>query len=244
MNLHWPTTDSPPPLEAGAVHLWAVKLSDASLSRQDVEQVLTAEERNRARRFLREESGRSFAVGRAALRSILAGYLEIPPADVPIENAPNGKPQLTGSIVSDLRFNLAHSGELALIAITRSGEIGVDVERLRPVDHWHEIASRYFHATDTATIGADAAQTPVNFFRCWTRKEAVLKAIGIGIIFPLDLFQVPLEESTHNWISVPAHSSNTATRYWLESLDPCGEYIAAVATTHEISQTICFTYQS
>jgi 4'-phosphopantetheinyl transferase len=171
----------------------------------------------------------------------LGRYLDLPPSAVPLETPPHGKPQLAASANSDLRFNLAHSGQLAVVAVTRGGEIGVDVERVRPVEHWPEISSRYFHAEEAALLGAEAHETPATFFRCWTRKEAVLKAIGVGIIFPLDLFRVPLEDTTRGWVDVPAHSSNAAARYWLESLVPADGYVAAVATDHAASEVVGFT---
>jgi 4'-phosphopantetheinyl transferase len=243
MKLHWPETTQAPPLAPGVVHVWAVPLVDVRTPWPELEHVLSGDERARAARFLREETRRSFIAGRSGMRSILAMYLGIDPAEVALESALSGKPQLAEAAAGDLRFNLAHSGELALVAVTRGGEIGVDVERLRPVEHWQEIAARYFHPTETAAIGADAAQTPINFFRCWTRKEAVLKAIGVGIIFPLDLFRVPMEEDVAAWIDVPPHASNAASRYWLASLDPGDGYVGAVATTHELGSTTGFTYR-
>jgi len=244
MKLNWSESDDRAPLAGGAVHVWAVSLVGDGTSRSALEQVLSPDERARADRFVRAEAGRSFVTARAALRSILGRYLHRPPADVPIVAEADGKPQLADAAASDLRFNLAHSGELALVAVTRSGEIGVDIERLRPVVHWQDIASRYFHPAETAAIGADASPTPVNFFRCWTRKEAVLKAIGVGIIFPLDAFRVPLEEHAPGWIDVPAQGSNPATRYWVESLDPCAGYVGAIATTHQVDQVEGFTYRA
>jgi 4'-phosphopantetheinyl transferase len=230
MNLHWPVTTQTPPLAPDAAHVWAVPLVNVRTPWAELERVLSAEERARAARFLREETRRLFIAGRSGLRSILAMYLGAKSAEVPIETAANGKPQLAPTVACDLRFNLAHSGELALVAVTRGREIGVDVERLRPVEHWQEIASRYFHPTETAAIGADVAQTPTNFFRCWTRKEAVLKAIGVS-----------MEKDTAGWIDVPAHSSNAASRYWLESLVPCDGYLGAIAITQQLCSTTGFT---
>ena len=243
MKLHWPNTMQATPLAPNAAHLWAVPLVDVRTPWPELERLLSADERARAARFLRDETCQSFIAARCGLRSILAMYLDVAAAEVPLETAPSGKPQLAESAVGDLRFNLAHSGELALVAVTRGGEIGVDVERLRPVEHWQEIASRYFHPTETAAIGAAAAQVPINFFRCWTRKEAVLKAIGVGIIFPLDLFRVPMEADIAGWIDVPPHASNAAARYWLASVGPCKGYVGAVAATHELDSAAGFTYR-
>jgi 4'-phosphopantetheinyl transferase len=246
MKPNWPETTDPTDLARDAVHVWAVPLVNVRAPWPELQSMLSSDERARAGRFLRKESGRSFTAARAGLRSVLGRYLNMTPKEVPIVCEPNGKPRLADNAAAhDLRFNLAHSGELALVAVTRGGEIGVDVERLRPVDHWQDIASRYFHATELAAIGgADASQLPAAFLRCWTRKEAVLKAIGVGILFPLDAFRVPVTEEVRGWIDVPAHSSTAASRYWLQHVDPCAGYVAAVATTRQTHSPTGFTYRT
>ena len=123
-----------------------------------------------------------------------------------------------------------------MVAVTRGGDIGVDVELLRPVEHWQEISARYFHAREAAAIGgASSVNAPTSFMQCWTRKEAVLKLVGVGINYPLREFCVPLGDDAHGCVHVPAHSSVAATRCWIQPLDPCAGYVAAVATVGEKS---------
>ena len=110
----------------------------------------------RARKSRAVSSGsprRQFTVARAALRTLLSRYLNIPATVIILTEDANGKPRLARQRGSTpLHFNVAHSDELALVAMTLRCEVGVDVERLRTVGHWEEIASRYFHEAESRTI--------------------------------------------------------------------------------------------
>jgi 4'-phosphopantetheinyl transferase len=134
-----------------------------------------------------------------------------------------------------LHFNVAHSGELALIGVTAGCEVGIDIERLRPVSHADHIARRYFHPAEMqAILSADASARETMFMRCWTGKEAVLKAMGSGITGSLASFQVPTHQFTTAWIDLPASHSQNAARCWLHELAPCPGYAGAVACLGEV----------
>ena len=122
---------------------------------------------------------------------LLGHYLAARPESIQFSTQGNNKPRLA-SIHSraDLRFNVSHSGSLALVAVTVGNEIGVDVEHLRDVSHVEQIAGRYFHTDEIAAIrSAEPTDRTATFLRCWTAKEAVLKALGIGITSSLDAFR-------------------------------------------------------
>ncbi len=143
----------------------------------------------------------------------------------------------------DLRFNLAHSGELTLIAVTRDCEIGVDVELVRPIERSLEIASRNFHPAELVAIhAASEIDAPEAFLRCWTRKEAVLKAIGTGLGYPLDAFDVQPRSADTLQIELPADNGYSARSCWLRDEKPSNKYIAAVATTAATSETARFCF--
>jgi 4'-phosphopantetheinyl transferase len=167
-----------------------VALDDARTPLVNLLTILAADERARAERFRADDARRRFVTARAALRRLLGEYLGVPPNEVAFDYDMNGKPRLHHSAASsDLRFNLAHSGELALVAVTRGCEVGVDVERLREVRHWQEIAERYFHRREVAQIAAlPHAEQRAAFLHCWTGKEAVLKALSTGVTRSLDFF--------------------------------------------------------
>ena len=167
---------------------------------------------------------------------ILSTYLDIDPAAVRFVYDKLGKPALDSSTHGNgLFFNLAHSGELAVVAVTSDCEVGIDVERLRPVRHAEGITRRFFHHGEAADVIACRGQERVGaFFRCWTRKEAVVKAIGNGLQFPLGQFRVPVQSDTPAWLDLPPNALQKARvpvgRVWLQAFVPCDNYVGAVAT--------------
>jgi 4'-phosphopantetheinyl transferase len=244
VDINWPESNDWVALAASDLHVWAIPLDVTGVRLTELEARLTCEERQRAERFLREEVGRRFIVSRASLRSLLGRYLAMPPSDVPMVSGLHGKPQLAARAeASDLQFNLAHSGELALVAVTRGCDVGVDLEQLRPIEHWHEIAARYFHVAEAAAIAAvDPSEQTAAFLRCWTRKEAILKACGVGLGHSLRSFEVPVTEHAAQWVELFVPSFSAARRYWLQSAGPCAGYLAAVATGLQRTAAIGFVH--
>jgi len=236
MTTHWPIASEPPALADGEAHVWAVPLDGADARWQASWDALSADERGRAEQFRLDDPRRRFVVARAALRTLLGQYLGVPPSDVAIAIALNGKPRL-GDLMrpTDIRFNVAHSGDIALITFTSNCEIGVDVERLRPVGFAERIARRFFHAAEAAAITAAPPDARDDvFLRCWTAKEAVVKALGSGITGSLATFRVPTEMHDGAWIELlPA-------RCWLQPLLPAPGYLGAVACVGAPRSIRCF----
>src|SRR5262249_31494602 len=146
----------------------------------ELRQLLSAEEQMRADQFRLKEPASRFVATRAALRTLLGHYLGTNASSIQFSldarNKPRINPKLHGT---DLHFNVSHSGSLARVAVTTGNEIGVDVEQRREVRHLDQIASRYFHRAEAAAVTATPATERVDaFLRCWTAKEAVLKAHG------------------------------------------------------------------
>jgi 4'-phosphopantetheinyl transferase len=171
-------------LRAAQVDLWIVALDDlppALLERART--LISAEEAERARRFHFDRDESRFAAGRAVLRWLLGRYLGQEPQQVQLCYGAAGKPRLVAAAggTPGLHFNVAHSEGLALIALTRVGEIGVDVERIREIPEWESIASSCFPADAAALRRMPDLQRREAFFRAWTRHEARLKATGTGL---------------------------------------------------------------
>jgi 4'-phosphopantetheinyl transferase len=216
-----------------------VPLELASASAAASQSVLSTEEVARAKSFVVERPRRNYLASRAALRSLLGRYLGKPPSEVTILIDVSGKPRLADG---DLRFNLAHSGELALIAFTRDCEIGVDLELVRPIERALEIAARNFHPAELAAIrDASAEELAATFFRCWTRKEAVLKAVGLGLIHPLDELNTHLPNGG-SCVEVPGAASQSVERCWLQDVAPCSGYVGSVVTLQPRGHLQGFTY--
>jgi 4'-phosphopantetheinyl transferase len=156
------------------------------------EALLDDDERARSTRFFRPTDRHRFVLAHAALRLFLSRCLDIHPTTVRYENGAHGKPRL-GPGLPSLDFNLSHSGELAVLAVARDRSIGVDVEQVRDVPDSLSIAVTHFSATERQVLQSlPPGEQRAAFFRCWTRKEAVIKAVGEGLSRALDSFDVDL----------------------------------------------------
>jgi 4'-phosphopantetheinyl transferase len=174
---------------------------------------------------------------------LLGQYLGERPELIGFKIVPGGKPQLVGEHATALRFNLSHSGDLAMIVVALEADVGVDVEQVRAVSHLEQIAKRYFHPEEVEEVmAATAVDRDLAFLRCWTAKEAVLKAIGKGISGRLDRFRVPTSEHEPGWIDMHRVQASDAARCWLQQLKPCAEYIAAMAGLDVERQARCYSY--
>lgn len=185
-------------LELGSceVHLWLARPLDCRVALlRNMKGTLSADEAERARRFHFVQDRNRYIARRGVLRQILSYYQNCPPSEVSFTYQAWGKPQLahSPSLTRDLRFNLSHSGDAALYAITSGRDIGVDIELIRPEIEWAEIASSFFAPREIAELRRLPAHSRSRgFFFCWTRKEAYLKARGDGLSVALDAFEVSL----------------------------------------------------
>lgn len=178
------------------MHVWHLSLPAEDAVATRVAACLTPEEQATAQRFVFAPLRRAFALRRALLRHVLADYLGRPPASLRFLTGAHGKPSLADLPPGeDLRFNFSHSGEFALLAVTRGREVGVDIEQHRPKLDALGLAASCFAPAEVAALRKLApAEVPAAFFAGWTRKEAFIKALGLGLSFPLDAFAVSLDE--------------------------------------------------
>ncbi|GAB5535923.1 MAG: 4'-phosphopantetheinyl transferase superfamily protein [Rubricoccaceae bacterium] len=152
-------------------------------------ELLTSDERDRARCFRFDRDRDAFVVTRGALRRILSRYLNRQPEAIAFRYGTYGKPEL--AMDSDLQFNVTHAGDIALIAVARGRQLGIDVEPVRVLPDADAIVERFFSANEVAVYRSlPASARPKAFFTCWTRKEAFIKALGDGLTHPLDAFDV------------------------------------------------------
>lgn len=158
------------------------------------ENPLREDELARAARFHFERDGRRFAETRIALRKILSRYISIDPREIGFSYQEHGKPEISESQNHEgVRFNVSHSGRFAMIGVMLNRRIGVDVEKYRDME-FLEIAGRYFSEREYSDLkAAPARELEHYFFSCWTRKEALLKAIGEGIGDLLDKVSVAVD---------------------------------------------------
>lgn len=214
--LNWPAGPVRPQLAPGEIHLWRAALDDP-IRLAGAEAVLSREEIFRAGRFARTLDRERFIAAHGALRMVLGLYLSADPQSLEFRTGPTGKPSLVQTF-TDLRFNLSHSDELALIAVTRGREVGVDVERVQRDIEFDPIVEHYFEPTEAWDLRTAPPQERVGrFFDLWTRKEARVKADGSGL----------------------AHPSRTE-RFGVRNLCPALGYAGAVASEGNEWQLACW----
>jgi 4'-phosphopantetheinyl transferase len=218
-------------LSNGEAHVWRLRLEQQSDLRESFLRTLDQDERERADRFHFEKHRRHFVVGRGGLRTLLARYLETKPDEVRFSYGANGKPALDGEHRdSPLRFNASHSGDLAVYAFVQNHEIGIDVEYITREVASEDIARRFFSAHEVEALNAlPEAQRAAAFFRCWTRKEAYIKAIGSGLSHPLDEFDVTLAPGEAAALLRVQRDPESVARWSMFDLDVGEGYTAALA---------------
>jgi 4'-phosphopantetheinyl transferase len=201
-----------------AVHASAALLSDA--------------ERQRATRIRADRDRRRFIVARARLRQLLAAGLGVQPESVEFVYGTHGKPALAPRFAdSNLRFNVSHCDDVAVYALSSGREIGVDVEAVCWIPDADDIVARFFSRHETKTFRAlDPVDKPLGFFNCWTRKEAFIKALGDGLSYPLDRFDVSLAPGQPAKILRVENRPGDECGWTMDSFSPAPGFVAAVAT--------------
>lgn len=204
---------NPPVLEYGEVHLWRARLETGAGRMRGFYEALSPDEQARAERFRFQRHRDRFVVAHGLLRDILARYLGTDPKRLHFRYGPQGKPALTRDCGGDfLQFNLSHSQGTALYALACGREVGVDLERIRPDWVDDQVAERLFSLQEVAILRRlPQRERQEAFVRCWTRKEARVKACGRGI-------------TTH---PEPDDQATTGCVLWELALDP--DLVAAVA---------------
>ena len=227
------STWSEPPasltLATGEVHVWRLELDQPESVVAEFRDTLEAHELERAGRFHFEKHRRHFVVGRGGLRYVLARYLDVKPEEFRFSYGAYGKPACEG-----LRFNMSHSHGVALFAVALDRELGVDVEHIRGDFASEDIARRFFSRVEVAAFNAlEKEEQVAAFFRCWTRKEAYIKAIGRGLSEPLDAFDVTLAPGES--AALLRAERGDASRWTMFDIDAGGGYAAALAVEAPVS---------
>jgi 4'-phosphopantetheinyl transferase len=175
------------------VEVWLLQLPVAAPLEAKYWDSLSEDEKTRAQRFRFDSDRRRFVGTRGRLRELAGQYLSVDPQALTFVYGREGKPELARG--SELQFNVAHSGDYALLAFAASARVGVDLEKLRSMADASDLARRYFCPEEYRELMAlDESEREEAFFSVWTRKEALLKASGNGLSGGLDRFHVPLGE--------------------------------------------------
>ena len=220
----------PPLLGATDAHVWRIDLTATHLTRS-LRPLLSASERARADRFHRAEHADRFVVAHGVLRCILAGYLGESPAELEFQNGEHGKPSLANA-AAPVEVNLSHSGDIALLAVARGRAIGVDVEQWNDRVEHLAIAERFFSPAERTALRALAVEHDAHvargFFAAWSRKEAYLKATGVGIARGLHHFDVSLHPDAPAELLADRLDVDAVTHWSMHALDVGERYSGAV----------------
>ncbi len=212
------------------VHVWLLDGAQAGEHAATARRFLSEEEQARAARFRSAEYGVLWSWFRAGLREILAQYVKSEPAALEFQAGAHGKPALDERGDCALYFNLSHAGQLALVAVTRCAPVGVDLEYMRELSDREALVKRFFSAAEQAAFNRlPAAEHHPAFYRIWTRKEALIKANGIGLSAPLDAFDVD-HTDVSGWRYPAIRPPLPVDRaYPIHALEPGDDYQGAVA---------------
>jgi 4'-phosphopantetheinyl transferase len=214
--LNWNATLATDILGRGEIAVWFVSLHQPGSTIETAASVLSAEEMQRAGQFRFSLHRNRFILAHAALRHILGIYSRCPASSIDFIISPHGKPSLTNNQRGKIEFNLSHSEDLAVVAVSFGSILGVDVEQVREMPDWRQMASQFFSDAEIAAIErAPLAEKSTMFLRFWTRKEALLKAIGTGLQDDLSCFCTAADDLDQaNVIQVPELFDN----------EECGRY--------------------
>jgi 4'-phosphopantetheinyl transferase len=244
-----PTTSPVPPwrtpletlvLDCSEVHVWQATLDQGPSQVHAFLHTLAPDEQARASRLYFKRDQQHFIVARGVLRAILGGYLSRAPESLSFCYGAHGKPALAGPSDGDaIHFNVSHSRGIALYAVTRARQVGIDVEHIRFDLAVAEIAERFFSRREVAML----LELPTEarreaFFRCWTRKEAYIKALGEGLSVPLDQIDLPPGPGEpHAQLDASA-----AARWSLQELTPAPGYAASLAVEGNDWRLVCWRW--
>jgi 4'-phosphopantetheinyl transferase len=218
-------------LSDDVVHVWRAALDLPAATVRRLQRLLSIEERERAERFHSSRDRNRFIVAHGLLRSILSRYLNTGPSQLRFWYGRCGKPFLgRPQSQHDLRFSLSHSRELALYAIARGRDIGVDIEVIRPQSEWERIARRCLSASEQAELYALPAHVQCRAFcTCWTRKEAYLKAVGSGFTYLMNQVSVGAGPDAPAALVQTNADLRDPSDWSLQDLTPGSGYVGAVA---------------
>ncbi len=226
-SVRYPAPFTPSPrLRTGEVHVWTLR--DCPVDIAEYTSLLSRDEINRASRFHFPHLFDRFAADHGRLRLLLGAYLETSPREIVFAENSHGKPRLQEPSCR-LCFNMSHTAGLTMVALCLDAEVGIDVEAVRPIEDRDSIAAMHFSEYEQAALAAEPEhEKTAAFFRCWTRKEAFIKANGAGLSIPLDTFAVSLSAHEEASLLYCTWDVRESSRWKLTHLDPAPGYIGAL----------------
>ena len=231
-------------LDLNEIHVWKASLEVPLNVANHLKGVLSPDECDRAKRFHFEKDRRHWIVAHGTLRLLLGRYLNVEANELQFATNDYGKPSLVQPPhKARLHFNLSHSGEIALYAFAYDRQVGIDVEHMKGSLDYEEVATHYFSAYECAVLRAlPASLREEAFYTCWTRKEAYIKARGIGLSQPLDEFDVSLIPSEPAALLADRRDPEAPGQWSLHTLAPEDRYTGALAVEGKRWKLTCWEW--
>jgi len=243
--INWNIAPADLQLTREAVHIWLARVDRDLMAIGNILPVLADDEQAKAARFYFERDRRRFIAAHSILRILLGRYLDCDPRSIRFRANSCGKPALDmPQKEHKLTFNLSHSHELALFAFTYDREIGVDVEYMRPDVEYEQVARHSFSSNEQEALrDLPGSEKPQGFFNGWTRKEAYIKARGLGLYLPLDVFDVSLKPGDAAALLASREKEQEAARWTMRALAPGQGYAGALCVEGDRWQLECYGWQ-
>lgn len=230
-------------IPSSQIHLWYCDLRKNVSRIDEYYLLLSSDEIEKAKRFKFEKDRNCYVISKAVLRSLLGGYLEKDPKEVNFEYTSFHKPM--SSMKTPLKFNVSHSGYVAVFSFVKDVEIGVDIERIKDDFDVMDIAHRFFSISEIGALSkfSDSEKNRA-FYRCWTRKESFIKAEGSGLSFPLDKFAVSINDDLNAELLETEWDVTEKNCWSLFSFVPRKEYIGAIAVRKKSAAVTFFNWNN
>ena len=229
-------------VDSGHVDVWRIptRIDESRLTY--FESVLSEAQRKRAARLRIAEKRHQYVIAHGLTRRILGHALSVSPAEIEFSRGPKGKPYIGGELAAEgLQFNMTHTSHMALIALTREREVGIDIERVRQNLQWEKLAKRYFSPDEYKSFEVQPANDRLRvFFVCWTRKEAVLKAIGTGIGGGLGSFDVSVDPASAPRLLGNRWNGRFHGHWSMANIDTGSDYVATLVSERDEVPVRCW----
>lgn len=225
--LHWADMNVPPALKENACQVWATGLDQSEKCEAHFREFLSAPELSRADQYYDPVDRKRYTIARGLLRILIGRYLGKHPTTIQFEYSEHGKPKL---LEKALHFSKTSSAGLGLITFSRESELGIDLEQTREIDDLPSLSKKLFSAEEHVLMQeAQPSERIELFYNVWTRKEAVLKAMGTGLFFPPDQLTVSLQSSPEFELAIQGGPQSPRAKWQLKSFSPTAGFQAALA---------------
>ena len=231
MNNPWQTAPDGLEISTDHVDIWLASTDPAQRQLRAYEALLSPAELVRLEKFRVDFKYREYIVTRGLLRQVLTKTAGLDITGVEFDYGEHGKPSLAGHAGGEnISFNVSHSNGVVLVALTRGGRLGVDLEKIRPKAEWRSLAEHYFSAAEVRALDGYPDEAGLKaFFTCWTRKEAFVKALGGGISYGLKEFDVSIDPDEACAALTVRSKQEDASRWLIKNLPVPATHVAALA---------------